>query len=254
MKARYASIFYAVFALLVCNCALANNDKIRVVTEHFPPYQIVEEGKPLRGTSVNIIQKLLENIKVNSDIEAFPWARAYKIALTYPNVLIFSISRVPERENLFHWIGPLDSMCNYLWTLSENTSIKVNSLEDAKEYIVGTPRDDTTHHYLLKNGFNGEKNLQVVNTREQAVKMLFSKRVDLIMGAELMINQRVNKLGFDFSKLTKVFTLPSQKNNELSIAFSKSTPLPIVQKFQRAYQKLINSSKKEASPYGLNCT
>ena len=83
----------------------ANSEEIKVVTEHFPPYQIAEEGKPVRGVNVEFIKALLNEVNVDTDINVYPWARAYSMALTYPNVLIFSISRVPEREHLFHWIG-----------------------------------------------------------------------------------------------------------------------------------------------------
>lgn len=232
---------------------LANSEEIKVVTEHFPPYQISEKGKPVTGVTVEFIKALLNEVNVDTAINVYPWARAYNMALTYPNVLIFSMARVPERENLFHWIGTLDSMCNHLWALKKNSTIKIASIAEAKQYLVGVPRDDTVHHYLNKNGFIDKKNMYVVNTREQAVKMLFRGRVDILMGAELLIEQRVNRLGYDFNKLQKVFSLPSINASGLSVAFSKSTPLALVHKFQKAFEKLKADSKYKSISNDLNC-
>jgi len=240
-----------IFLLISLNSVAS--EEIKVVTEHFPPYQIVKEGKPVSGSSVEFIEALLKEVNIDTKIEVYPWARAYSMAITYPNVLIFSISRTPERESLFHWIGALDAMCNHLWALKKNNSIKITSIDDAREHIVGVPRDDTVHHYLKKHGFRDSDNLYIANTREQAVKMLFSGRVELLMGAELLIKQRVNHLGFDFNHLKNVFTLPVINNNRLSIAFSKSTPTSLVLKFQKAFKKLKESPQYRNMSSDINC-
>jgi polar amino acid transport system substrate-binding protein len=40
-------------------------------------------------------------------MEVYPWVRAYKMAQTTPNVMLFSILLNPQRENLFKWVGAL---------------------------------------------------------------------------------------------------------------------------------------------------
>jgi polar amino acid transport system substrate-binding protein len=175
------------------------------------------------------------------------------MAVSDPNVLIFSITRTAEREKLFHWVGELDSVCNHLWALKKNDSINITSLKDAESYLVAVPRDDNVHHLLIKNGFVDEKNIHVVNTREQTVEMLFSGRVDLLMGVELLLEQRVNHLGYNFKDLQKVYSLSSRMDNPLSVAFSKSTPLPLVYKFQKAYKKLTSSFEYTHISSDFNC-
>jgi polar amino acid transport system substrate-binding protein len=47
-------------------------------------------------------------------IELLPWVRAYNMALNRDNVLIYTITRTTERENLFHWIVLLGAAKFYL--------------------------------------------------------------------------------------------------------------------------------------------
>lgn len=221
-------------------------DQLRVVTEHFPPYQEVENGKIIGGTSIIFIKELLKDLNLQSTIEVYPWARAYKMALNKANVLIFTIARTPEREHLFHWIGDFNSMDSYLWALKSTNAPLVNALDDAKQYIVGVPKDDNTHHFLKQRGFTELRNLYVVRNRDVVVQMLFKGRVDLIMGAEGILGNRLDNLGYSIDDLYKVIKLPLN-DGRLSIAMSKGTPLATVNRFKAAFERV-----KKRSTHSLN--
>lgn len=221
-------------------------ESLRVVTEHFPPYQLVENGKIVGGTSIVFINAMLKQLDLQNDIEVYPWARAYKMALNKPNVLIFTIARTPQREQLFHWIGDFNSMDSYLWSLKNNYSLSVNTLDSAKNYIVGVPKDDNTHHFLKQRGFTEQKNLYTVRNRNVVVQMLFKGRVDLIMGAENVLRNRIENLGYAFDDLQKVLKLPAN-DGRLSIAMSKETPIATVRKFQAAFKQVKNRSAQPSN-------
>lgn len=159
-----------------------------------------------------------------------------------PNVLIFSITRSPERERLFQWVGSFGTVKDSFWSLKANNQLNVSSLAQAKQYSVVVPRDDNTYSYLSKNGFKHNQNLYVVNSREQAVKMLMSGRVDLLLSSRQLLQDRVKSLGFNFDKLRHTYALPSE-NGELAIAFSLSTDSAVVAEFRQAFDQLKHKAK-----------
>lgn len=228
--------------LLFSNICFAQQSlKIRVVTEHFPPFQIVKDGDNVDGIVVKIVEKLLQETNTEANIEPLPWARAYNLALNRPNTLIFSIARNKQRESLFHWVASFKPMNSYLWTLKNNNSITDTSIENLKKFLVVVPREGNTLHTLEKNGFQIGKNLYVVNTREQAVLMLFNGRSDLLMSSQELLQERVSSLGLNFNKLKKV-RIVEERQFGLSIAFSKSTSEEVVEKFKKAFVEATTRS------------
>ena len=82
------------------------------ITEQFPPFSYQEDGK-LQGISVDLLEKMLGhmNMTLNRDeIKLLPWDQGYQMALQDNNAVIFSTGRIPEREALFEWAGPISSI------------------------------------------------------------------------------------------------------------------------------------------------
>lgn len=219
---------------------IAIAEQITIVTEHWPPFQFAEGEEVTRGVGTEIVQEILKETKLKTKILAYPWARAYSMALKQENVLIFSLTRSKQRETLFKWVGPIYQLEGYLWALNDRSDISIHSMEDAKQYIVGAPRNDHQHQYLKKNGFVFDENLYLVKAWPQAMKMLYANRVDLIMGPPLPLAYNLKTLGLDYSKLKQVLKL-DKPPAVLYIAFSKATSDSLVIKFQKAYQKIKNN-------------
>jgi len=219
--------------LLLC-VGVGNGTEIDIVTEHFPPYQIVENKKIQGGLSIEIVRELLNETGIEAPIVAYPWARAYRIGLNGENVMIFSITRNEERENLFKWVGSIIGSKDYFWSLKEANEIKIDSLEAAKKYLIGVPRDDNQHQFLKRNDFT---NLYIVPDFDTALKMLYARHIQAVMGPEISIAYRLSKLNLDYSMLKKQYEI-GQQWGDLSIAFSKNTPDELVTRFRLALKKI----------------
>jgi len=215
---------------------VAYSTEIKIVTEHYPPFQIVENGQVVGGLAVDIVNDLLSKVNLETNIVAYPWPRAYKMALEEKNVLIFSITRTEERESKFKWVGSIIGVNDYLWRLKSNESVNVRSLDEAKKYTMAVPKDDQQHHFIRKNGFS---NVYVTSNFDSALKMLYANHVDLVMGPESSIYYRLKELSLDYSALEKAYDL-GQKWGELSIAFSVNTSDEVVKKFQDVFQEMKN--------------
>jgi polar amino acid transport system substrate-binding protein len=212
---------------------LAQAGDISIVTEDFPPYNYVENGE-IKGISTEVVQAVLKETGTNAKIEVYPWARAYKMATEKANVLIYSIGRIKQREDLFKWAGIVAPSDICFFKLKERSDITVRSLDDIKKYEVGILRQDMCLEYLENKGF---KIKTVTDTDEQSIRMLVKKRVDLIPFDKLGFVYKVRELGYNLSDFEAVYVLDDLSKG-LYMAFSRGTSDHIVEKFKHALDKI----------------
>lgn len=222
-----------VFLLLtLCLPYCANAATLRVVTEHLPPLQIVDNNR-VGGLSTEIVRALLAQAGDTAEIEATNWARSYKIALTKENVMIYSLSRGKSREKLFKWVGAILTLDNYLWRLKKRTDINVTTLAHAKHYRTVVTRQDVQHLYLQSQGFSDPKDLTVVSRYEDAIEMMLRARVDIYAGTRLFLQKRLNSINKDIADWHPMFKMDPSIGT-LYIAFSHKTSDAMVQKYRKA--------------------
>jgi ABC-type amino acid transport substrate-binding protein len=162
--------------------------KLHIVTEHFPPFQI-KHADSLDGWAVQRVQALLAHADLSSEIEVLPWPRAYKIATTRPNTLIFSLLKTEERQPQFHWIAPLCPMHIGFYTSESRADINATTIDGLKPYVIGVERGQANQHYLEKHGFIVDKNLVLVQHKDVLHQMLALGRVDVMLLSQHYVQQ-----------------------------------------------------------------
>lgn len=205
---------------------------VRVVTEEFPPYNYTQNNK-LTGLSTEVVQAVFKELNINPEIRIYPWVRAYQTALNEPNTLIFSIGRNKKRENLFRWIGVISPAKSFLFRLPSRNDIVINSLKDAKPFLVGTFPESVREQYLIGKGF--EKGVHLVSTYsyEKSFKLMINKRIDLWAMNELVAYHIARKAGYDPHKvLKKAFFLEELSPEGYYMAFNKETDAAVVKAFE----------------------
>lgn len=226
---------------------------IEVVTEHAPPFQYCSNTLVDSGFAVDIISEVFKELDISKKITSYPWVRAYNMALHNNNILIFSITRSKEREDKFQWAGELCVLEDYLWALNSHKIDSLLSIEEAKKFITAIPHNDNQHQFLKSLGLKDNKHLYIVPSWDQAIQMLYSNRVDFVMGSELMLMARIKSLNLDQSKIKKVYPL-GKMGAGLYFAFNKETSPQIVEHFSQAlnqikedgrYQKIWDKWTKE---------
>ena len=214
----------------------ASSPALTVVTEHLPPYNY-QDGASVKGVATEVTRALLQEVGLQADIQILPWARAYLQALEKPNVLIFSIVRTPDRENLFHWIGKVSTSKSYLFKLADRDDIQIRRLEDAKSYLIGVWREDVREQYLLKRGFVRPKQLDNSGTPSQNIQKLFLRRLDLVADSELSFYFQLNQLNYVPNLVKEAFEL-KDVSLPFYIAFSKKTSPNLVEAFRHALKRV----------------
>jgi polar amino acid transport system substrate-binding protein len=239
------ALLLATLACLSMHAAAA--DELRIVTEELPPYNMTQNGQ-VTGLSTEVVRAVLKEAGMQGSIQSMPWARAYDIALNAENVMIYSITRTPQREKLFKWVGVIAPTHWYLYAKA-GRNVQLKNLEEARKYQIATVNEDAGEQYLISKGFATGKNLQSSNKYEFNYEKLKLDRVDLWISNELNALYLVRQAGDDPAKMiTRVLALPDLgTEGGLDMAFSLKTPDAVVERFRKA----LETVKKNGTYDGL---
>ena len=227
-------IFIGLLFTFIFSTASAT-EKITVVTEEYPPFNYTENGK-LTGYSVTIAEELLKRATIEYKMDSYPWARAYKLAQNMPNVLIFTITRTPERESQFYWIGAVAQRKLFLYKLAARTDIRVRQLEDVKKYKIGVTRGDAIEDFFIKNGFESDNNLDLSPADTFNVQKLLIGRIDFIASTEFSIAYLSKLFGLGEHQIERSLLIVDE--GEYFFAMSKKTPIELVKKMQLTFSEM----------------
>ena len=122
-----------------------------LTTEQSAPYSM-RQGDRVIGIGTDIVREIMKRTGTTYTVDLLPWKRAYTAALERKDACVFSTTRTPEREPLFKWVGPIGGAD---WVLMARTDrhLKLNTLDDAKRYRIGTYNGDARNDYLRTRGF-----------------------------------------------------------------------------------------------------
>jgi len=205
--------------------------KLKIYTEDSPPANFLDHGK-LNGLSVEIVREILRRLKLPDNIQAVPWARGYTLALTQPNVALFSTTRLPQREKLFKWVGPLYAQ-TWGFYARRDSAIKISSLAQAKSLPrIGTYHKDAKEQYLLANGF---RNLVSTKRNRNNIRHIMDGSIDLWVSSDFNMPYLANQAGINPDQLRLVFAFKRVQNY---IAFSTQSPNSLVTLWQQTLDEL----------------
>lgn len=232
------------FFACTARAQVSDSDTMSVATEDWPPYNYVLDNGKIVGSSTVIVEKTLRNSNIPYTLNIYPWARAYELALKHANVLIYSTIKTPEREKLFHWVCPLNSVEYFVFQIATRKDIVVNSLEDLKKYSIGITRATFLDHFLEKKGFIKGTHLQVTGDRQASFRKLLANRVDLIIDSKEFIGEQLAGQKLNANKVRSIYKLHDDTEGKTNIcmAISLKTPIEVVEKIRKEHKKLITKA------------
>ena len=198
----------------------------------YPPL-VYEEGAALRGVAPEVVREIQKIVGDTSRLEAVPWLRAYQRTQEEPMHALFAIVRIPEREQLFKWVGPIFGEGDYFFK-RKDSPVEINSLEDARRVAkIAVRKDGYTHQTLEGKGF---KNLDIGPTYDSSYRKLHEGRVDLVLMGELTYYYMVKHVGLDPTEFER--TGYEFARSSAWLAFSRDVPDALVAKWQEALDSL----------------
>lgn len=208
--------------------------KVDVFTENFPPFQTYQDNR-LDGIATQKVKKILQNANLQPEFYIVPWARAFNSAKKTKNTLVFSMQRSPEREQYFHWLEVVTKIENGFVSLKKR-NIKLNSLDEAKQYLTAVALDSYPYEYLISQGFSEDKNLLVVSSRETQLNLFLSGKVDFVFLDLYHMKERLLSRNLPPTIIEHALKLP-EWTKELYLAINKDSDPELVNKLKSAVKK-----------------
>ncbi|MGV8887002.1 MAG: substrate-binding periplasmic protein [Pseudomonas sp.] len=206
-----------------------------LLTENFPPYNMAKNGKNfaqdenINGIAVDIVREMFKRANVTYSLTLrFPWERIYKIALEKPGYGVFVMARLPDRENLFKWVGPIGPD-DWIMLAKADSNITLETLDQARKYKIGAYKGDAIAETLAKQGL---KPIVVLRDQDNA-KKLVNGQIDLWATGDPAGRYLARQDG-----VTGLKTVMRFNSAELYLALNKDVPDETVAKLQAALDQL----------------
>ncbi len=179
------------------------------------------------GSSIDIVNEIQKRNGYIDKINMSTWTDAYSTVLYLPNSALFATSRTPEREDLFQWVGPIDTYTTNFYTLT-SSGIKITTLDQAKALkSIATPKGWYSEDYLISQGFKNIVTTAV--TAQDAINQLINGEVEALFLDDKATTWFLNNGNKPKDIFTKQFEAMNTKGY---IAFSLKTPKSVVDQWQ----------------------
>ncbi|MFC5551800.1 substrate-binding periplasmic protein [Massilia aerilata] len=186
-----------VAAMLALGCAAAQaqaqaqpEPRLYLTTEAAAPHSMLE-GKRVVGIGADTVREIMVRAHIAHTIELLPWKRAYTAALERQDTCVFSTTRTPEREALFKWVGPIGE-ADWVLMARADRKLRLNSLDDARRYRIGTYNGDARDLYLRARGFDVDPAPNdLLNPRK-----LMANRIDLWAASIRRGSATIDRMGY----------------------------------------------------------
>ena len=225
-------------SLLLINGAHAEESPdtdLVLLTENFPPYNMAKNGKNfaqdenINGIAVDIVREISKRANITYSLTLrFPWERVYKLALENPGYGVFVMARLPDREKLFKWVGPIGPD-DWIMLAKADSKITLQSLEDARQYKIGAYKGDAIAETLAKQGL---KPVVVLRDQDNAKKLL-NGQIDLWATGDPAGRYLARQEG-----VTGLKTVLRFNSAQLYLALNREVPDETVAKLQAALDQL----------------
>ena len=239
MKVWLTILLIAAMFLVACNVpgtVPPADSGLRIITEDYPPYNFVDKDSNVTGQSTEIVEAILDKTGAQADIEVMPLSEGLALAQKGPNVVIYSLNRTPQREELFKWVGPIGNYEQAFYA-KKGSTIEINKLEDAKNVDkIGVYKGDAGAQFLASQGFT---NLDESLTDTEALQKLMDGTVQLWLGNKEGLAITAAQAGVNPDDLVMLPVVAIRA--DLYIAFSKDIPDSTVQ----AWQSTLDTLKQE---------
>ena len=155
------------------------------------PFYYTENGK-VKGFSVDVLNYIEANSKYDFEFIILSWPRALYLVAQGRVDLILTLFKTSEREQIYHFIEPSYAVeANQLFTLMDNKLEFNGQLQQLTPYSIGTIREYSYGEY-----FDGASYLNKLPalTEEVLLKLLLSRRIDMLISNPLVFNQIISKV------------------------------------------------------------
>lgn len=218
----------------------ANASDLAAYTEELPPLNF-QDGAQVGGFATELLQLVAQQAGYRVDIQLQPWARAYRTVMEGPDRLIYSITRTPEREPLFYWVGPISPRQIKLYRLSSRNDIQIADEQDLLRYSHGAMFESAAAKKLAGLGLQPGKGLDLGASDEVTLKKLMLGRTDMVAMLDWAMAWQLKEQHIDPRRVRPVWLLDG--SSQYWFALNRDTPLHKVKRLQAALNQISTDGR-----------
>lgn len=154
----------------------ANGAKIRIVTEHYPPFEMEKAVNGLRGFDYEVASEIFKRIGYTPEIVFLPWKRALREAEVGNAVGVLTCAYRKERAEYLLYSDPISTFSNGLFIRKSFDGPRPKKLEEIGDYKTASIRNYESFAALEDVGHEPI----AVEDVKTGIAMLFAKRFDFL--------------------------------------------------------------------------
>ena len=230
-KTLRSAVLGALFALLPFASANAQ-DTVNLLTQNFPPFSMANDGKnfakeeAISGIDAEVVAALFKRAGIPYTLTLRFLEPPAAAGGKTPGFAVFSLSRTPEREPKYKWVGPLSEI-QIVLLKRPDSPIQISSLEEARQYRIGSKDGSVGSQYLISRGIEVQSSL--IDTPAK----LKAGQFDLWATTNPSGEYEAKQAGV--GPLAVALTL---SRVDLYLAMNKETPDEVVEKLQRTLDQM----------------
>jgi polar amino acid transport system substrate-binding protein len=211
--------------------------RILMFTEENPPQNYRDLEGTVTGSSMEMVQEMMSKTSLAGPIEMTSWTNAYNQILLVPNSMAFSTLRSEDRENLFHWVGPICKK-RYCFYVQASSDYHIQNINDAFHMrSVGTVTGWGSEKELLDLGFT---NVVTWSTPQEVFEKLMDGDITCAVFNDIAMNILCAQTGHPPKDYRKEATL---SEGQTYVAFSKDTDAKYITSWENAYNTMVSTGK-----------
>lgn len=231
----------------------ANTSNLWVIADLVPLFSELGERGELKGIVADFVRDILEQMEMPPAILSAPWKRIAKEAMSKSNVMVFSVVRTQERDNVFHWVTPVSRNLHGLYGLNKPYFASLNDVP--KTYRIGTLLEDYRYNVAIDNGFE----VRGFGSWQELVEALLSDEIDVVFGSQGAVDlgctakkDTCNKIKLVSEyEVTTAYVALSRKNTCILVLEKLKLAAARVRKSNTFNEQLSSWSHMVSSDYGI---
>lgn len=216
----------------------ADTSDLWVIADLVPLFSELGERGELVVIAADFVRDVLEQVDTPPAILSAPWKRIAKEAMSKSNVMVFSVVRTQERDEVFHWIAPVSRNLHGLFGIDKAYISTFNAVP--KSYRIGTLLEDYRYNVALKNGFE----VHGFDSWQDLAEALFNNEIDVIFGSQGAVDFGCNPSKYECKRVKLV------SEYEVTTAYvalsRKDTSVLVLEKLKLAAAKVRKSQAFKA--------
>lgn len=193
-----------------------------------------------RAFYLELVRALLADMAQPLPIQEVPLARGLAQLQQRDDVVLFNLSKTPERLPLAHWVGPIWEETDWLYESTQHPT-GIHNLQDAKDLPVCVLNGSAHDERLAAMAFSQLKRNNAYST---CFSMLAAGRVALVASADSGLAQKLREAGIAADRVRP--TAVQLGRDEGYIALSRGMPEGDIRRWRDALRRAKQDGRFQA--------